>query len=145
MNRTLLSAAILISGLALSADSVPAVAASEPIDDEARAICAEADSRYKKLYADRKRDAGVVIVLQYKYTFCPWDLTVKAGSTVRWINVDKRTSHSVWFKAAGKKESERLFPEEKWEIKFTEPGAYPYLCGPHWEREDMKGTLRVIR
>ncbi|MCW8970140.1 MAG: plastocyanin/azurin family copper-binding protein, partial [Rhodospirillales bacterium] len=60
-----------------------------------------------------------------------------------WINVDKRTSHSVWLKEAGKEESTRFFPEESWEIMFDEPGKYPYLCGPHWDQEKMIGTVTV--
>ena len=72
-------------------------------------------------------------------------MTVKKGTTVRWVNVEKRTSHSVWFKAAGKAESDRLFPEEHVEVTFDlPPGEYPYLCGPHWEKEDMRGTVTVI-
>jgi plastocyanin len=69
---------------------------------------------------------------------------VKQGATVRWINVDRRTSHSVWFKEAGRGESERAFPEELVEMTIDlPPGEHPYLCGPHWEREGMVGRLRV--
>ena len=64
---------------------------------------------------------------------------------MRVINVDKRTSHSVWFKEAGKEESERLFPEEGWSITFGTPGEYPYVCGPHGEQEGMVGKVTVTR
>ena len=89
-------------------------------------------------------DDGVVVVKLYKYTFCPLNVTVKPGTTVRWVNVDKRTSHSVWLKQAGVAESERFFPEEQWEFPFITPGEYPYLCGPHWDQEDMRGFVRVV-
>ena len=106
-------------------------------------ICAKAEKRYADLYPDAKDD-GVVVVKLYKYTFCPRNITVKAGTTVRWVNVDKRTSHSVWLKAAGREESERFFPEEQWEFPFLAAGKFPYLCGPHWEQEDMRGYVMVV-
>ncbi|MBF0247195.1 MAG: hypothetical protein HQL36_03855 [Alphaproteobacteria bacterium] len=80
----------------------------------------------------------------YKYNFCSKSLSVKTGTVVRFVNVDKRTSHSVWFKAWGKDESDRLFPEEYWEMKFDIPGTYPYLCGPHWQQEGMVGQIEVV-
>ncbi|MBT3702515.1 MAG: copper-binding protein, partial [Alphaproteobacteria bacterium] len=52
--------------------------------------------------------------------------------------------HSVWLKQAGEAESERFFPEEQWEFPFITPGEYPYLCGPHWDQEDMRGFVRVV-
>jgi len=116
------------------------------IADEAedKRICEKAGKIYESFDAEYKAKAGEVPVLMYKYTFCPTPLTVKAGATVRWINVEKRTSHSVWLKEAGVKESERLFPEESHTFTFTKPGEYPYLCGPHWEKEGMKGTVTVV-
>ncbi|HJN53335.1 MAG: plastocyanin/azurin family copper-binding protein [Pseudomonadales bacterium] len=113
--------------------------------DEIAAICAVAEERHQAIYDQRSSDADVAVVLMHKHTFCPSDRQIVAGSTVRWINVDKRTSHSVWFKAAAKPESERLFPEEVVEMSFPEPGGYPYLCGPHWESEGMRGRLEVLK
>jgi plastocyanin len=82
--------------------------------------------------------------MMHKYTFCPTSITVKRGTKVRFVNVDKRTSHSVWFKEEGKPESDRLFGEEFTEVLFDGPPAvYPYLCGPHWESEGMTGTVTV--
>ena len=81
----------------------------------------------------------------YKYTFCPHEMDVKQGATVRWVNVDRRTSHSVWFKVIGKPESDRLFSEEKVEMIIDmPPGDFPYLCGPHGEQEGMTGQLTVV-
>jgi plastocyanin len=107
-------------------------------------ICTKAEKRYQKLYGKPSASEDVVIVKMYKYTFCPKSVTVKQGTTVRWVNVDKRTSHSVWFRKKGDNESDRLFPEEKVEMKFDlPPGDYPYLCGPHWQSEGMLGTVTV--
>ena len=72
--------------------------------------------------------------------FLPETLTVKAGTTVRWTNEERRTSHSILFPAEGPLESERLLPEESWQRRFDKPGRYPYTCGPHPE---MKGVVVV--
>ncbi len=123
--------------------SRPGLAGELEVTAEQKKICAKAEQRYKKLYPDAKDDGAVVVKL-YKYTFCPRNVTVKAGTTVRWVIVDKRTNHSVWLKDAGKAESERFFPDEQWEFPFLSPGEYPYLCGPHWEQENMRGYVKVI-
>jgi plastocyanin len=139
--RALLSAAIMMAAGVLACG--PVLAEKLAVSAEQEKICAKADARYQKLYG-HTNDSNVVIVKLYKYTFCPRNVTVKPGTTVRWINVDKRTSHSVWLKEAGKAESERFFPEEQWEFPFVTPGKYPYLCGPHWEQEGMTGYVEVI-
>jgi len=110
---------------------------------ETKRICEKAWKAYESFEVASKAKAGETPVLTYKYTFCPPSLTVKVGTTVRWINVEKRTSHSVWLKEAGVKESERLFPGESHTFTFKSPGKYPYLCGPHWEKEGMVGTVTV--
>jgi plastocyanin len=73
------------------------------------------------------------------YKFLPDILTVKAGTAVRWINREKRTSHSVQFEQGGVR-SDRLFPDESWEHVFHRPGRYRYICDPHSE---MKGLIVV--
>ena len=72
--------------------------------------------------------------------FTPDRVEVKVGTTVRWTNADKRTSHSVIWLGPGGFESERFFPGESYERKFEKPGTYPYGCGPHPE---MKGVIVV--
>ena len=140
--------------LALAAPAtMPAGAEEMPpvpkLEGEKKQICEEAEQRYRKIYgqpSDALKDKGIHVVKMYKYTFCPPSVTIKQGETVRWVNVDKRTSHSVWFRDEGKEESERIFPdpEEKVEMKFDlPPGEYPYLCGPHWQTEGMVGKVIV--
>lgn len=74
------------------------------------------------------------------YKFQPAELKIKAGTTVKWVNNEKRTTHSVLFTGAGGFESERFFPGESWQRVFDKPGSYPYSCGPHPE---MKATIIV--
>ena len=75
-----------------------------------------------------------------KYLFTPPEVSIRVGDTVKWVNREKRTSHSVVFPQEGGRESERMFPDESWERQFTQPGRYPYTCGPHPE---MKGVIIV--
>jgi plastocyanin len=74
------------------------------------------------------------------YRFVPERITVKAGTTVKWTNDEKRASHSVVFPAE-KLESERLMNGDSWQRSFDQPGVYPYTCEPHPE---MKGTVEVL-
>jgi len=141
-----LNACIAALSLAIVTGATGAMAGGSEVkmtEDRQRA-CAKAEKRYKKLYPDAKAEDGVVIVKMYKYNFCPANLTVKKGTLVKWINVDRRTSHSVWLKEAGKPESERMFPEEMFSLKFNEPGPFPYICGPHGEQENMIGFVKVV-
>jgi len=75
-----------------------------------------------------------------KMEFVPQYLKIHAGTTVTWINREKRNNHSVFFQKEGLPESDRLFPGESWQRTFDKPGMYPYLCGPHPE---MTGTVEV--
>lgn len=79
-----------------------------------------------------------VSIQDYKYV--PAELKVKAGTTVKWTNNEKRVSHSVLFTGPGGFESERFFPGESWQRTFDKPGVYAYTCGPHPE---MKGRIDV--
>ncbi|WP_420412138.1 cupredoxin domain-containing protein [Roseibium sp.] len=120
--------------------SVPAIS----LADEAAELCAEAEERYVDIVGQPSSQAeGVTVVTMYKYRFCPEQLTVPVGTTVRWVNVDKRTSHSVHLKEAGEPESDRLFPEEAFEFTFLSAGSQQYLCGPHWETQEMIGMVTV--
>lgn len=84
--------------------------------------------------------AEVVEVRIENYKFIPPELTVKAGTTVRWINAEKRTSHSILWLGAQPAESDRPFPGDTYERRFDKPGTYAYTCGPHPE---MKGVVVV--
>jgi plastocyanin len=130
-------------GLISVGANLEGVTAARADGDEAKAICAKAEERFEELYADMPIDEGTVVIKMYKYTFCPVDLEVPVGTKLRWINVDKRTSHSVWFKESGQEESERLFPDEFVEKTMETPGRFNYVCGPHGEQEGMRGSMTV--
>lgn len=88
-------------------------------------------------------EAGEVVevgIVQMKFE--PQQLRVKPGTTVKWVNREKRTSHSVLFEQEGLPESDRFFPGESWQRTFDQPGTYTYRCGPHPE---MTGVVEVAQ
>ena len=85
-------------------------------------------------------DAQIIQVDIIKYKFTPQEITIKAGSTVRWTNREKRQYHSVWFELLGEPEPEYFFPDESFERTFPTTGTFPYRCGPHPE---MTGVVHV--
>ncbi len=85
-------------------------------------------------------DSDVEVVIG-NMRFEPSAVTIKAGTTVTWVNREKRTNHSVLFEQENNLESDRLFPGETYRRTFDRPGAYPYRCGPHPE---MRGLIEVI-
>ena len=90
--------------------------------------------------------AGEVVEVEIlKYKFVPEEITVKVGTTVRWVNVEKRQYHSVWFREAGDEDSGYFWPEETFERTFDTPGVYPYVCEPHEKDHDMTGVVRVVQ
>lgn len=85
------------------------------------------------------QDAVVRVVID-KYRFEPPAVNVAPGTVVEWVNLEKRTSHSVIVE--GQPESDRLFPGETYRFRFDAPGRYSVRCGPH---PDMMGTVEVTR
>lgn len=89
-------------------------------------------------------DGDTVIIEIKKYKFIPDEITVKVGTAIRWINLEKRQYHSVWFREAGDPVSDYFFPDETYERTFNEPGDYPYVCEPHEKDSNMIGIVHVV-
>ncbi len=89
-------------------------------------------------------DGETVIVETHDFKFKPAELTVKVGTTVRWLNTEKRQYHSVWFRELGEEPGEYFFPEEYVERTFDKPGTYHYVCEPHEKSDGMKGVIHVV-
>ncbi|TMJ92244.1 MAG: amicyanin [Alphaproteobacteria bacterium] len=64
-----------------------------------------------------------------QFAFVPQRITVKAGTTVTWIN-DDDTPHTV---ASSSKlfKSKALDTKDKFSFTFTTPGTYAYFCSLH--------------
>jgi amicyanin len=72
------------------------------------------------------------------FAFSPERITVKAGSTVTWLNADD-TPHTVASSAKMFK-SKALDTNDSFSFTFTTPGVYEYFCSLH---PYMKGTVVV--
>ena len=72
------------------------------------------------------------------FTFNPQKLTVKAGTTVTWTNMDD-IPHAI---AAVSKQfkSKTLDTDDAYSFTFTTPGSYEYFCSLH---PHMTGTVVV--
>jgi plastocyanin len=62
------------------------------------------------------------------FTFAPQKLTVKAGTTVTWINQDD-IPHTVV--STGHFRSKPLDTGDKFTFTFTTPGSFAYFCSLH--------------
>jgi amicyanin len=71
-------------------------------------------------------DAGVDID---QFTFLPRRITVKAGTTVTWINEDD-VPHTIVSSSKVFK-SKALDTADKFSFTFTTPGTYDYFCSVH--------------
>jgi plastocyanin len=72
------------------------------------------------------------------FTFAPDRVTVKAGTTVTWINRDD-IPHTV-ASATRLFKSKALDTDDKFSFTFTTPGTYEYFCSLH---PHMKATIVV--
>jgi plastocyanin len=72
------------------------------------------------------------------FTFNPQQITVKAGTTVTWVNHDD-IPHTATSKT-GVFKSKALDTDDKFSFTFATPGSYPYFCALH---PHMTGTIVV--
>ena len=72
------------------------------------------------------------------FVYNPQQITVKAGSTVTWVNHDD-IPHTVTSKT-GAFRSKALDTDDKFSFTFATPGSYPYFCALH---PHMTGTIVV--
>jgi plastocyanin len=64
------------------------------------------------------------------FTFGPQVLTVKAGTTVTWVNGDD-VPHTVVAADKASFKSKVLDTDDRFAFTFTRPGAYAYFCSIH--------------
>ena len=73
-------------------------------------------------------DTGPQVMID-NFAYSPVPLTIKAGTTVTWINHDD-IPHTV-DSTQGKFKSAALDTDDKFEFRFTEAGEYPFYCRIH--------------
>jgi len=72
------------------------------------------------------------------FAFNPASLTIKAGTTVTWTNLDS-TAHRI-VSDTGAFQSSDLSNGQSYSYTFNKTGSYSYHCGIH---PSMKGTIVV--
>ena len=86
--------------------------------------------------AGHAQDANTITIKNFD--FAPMSLTVKAGTTVTWKNLDGEphtvTSDTGLFRSGG------LDENDSFSFKFDKPGTYKYVCSIH---PRMTGTIVV--
>jgi plastocyanin len=87
---------------------------------------------------------GGAAEVSYKgISIMPADITVKAGTTIRWTNFDA-TLHNVTITSGPVRfSSPALNKGGTYTATFAKPGRYRYLCTFH--PGIMKGTIAVVR
>ncbi len=87
-------------------------------------------------------------VIIQNFAFNPSDLTVTAGTTVRWTNMDS-SEHTATSQTgpgtlipSGVFDSGLLSPSQFYEFTFSTPGTFYYYCQPHGS--SMQGVIRVV-
>jgi len=74
------------------------------------------------------------------FMFQPMTVTIKAGGTVTWVQVDS-VGHSVQSDTGAWPTSAVLMPGQTFSHTFPRAGTYSYICGVHTY---MHGTVNVV-
>jgi plastocyanin len=82
---------------------------------------------------------GNTVAIQ-SFAFSPASLTVKAGDTVVWTNMDS-AQHTVTSDSGSELNSALLANGQTYSHTFTTAGTYPYHCTVH---ASMHGTITVV-
>jgi plastocyanin len=84
------------------------------------------------------RAAEPITISAHNFMFAPASMTVNAGSTVTWTNLDDEP-HTV-VSDVGLFRSGAMDTNESFSFKFDKPGTYHYTCSIH---PRMVGTIVV--
>ena len=88
--------------------------------------------------AEREEESIKAEIKIDNFAFTPTELTVKAGTTVEWVNRDD-IPHVVVSDDKKTFKSKALDTDDKFSYTFTTPGTYSYFCSVH-----PKMTGRVV-
>ena len=89
--------------------------------------------------AQRPSGPGTVAIADF--LFGPEKITVRAGQTISWTNVDD-SPHQVTVQGETTLRTPVVLKGQSTELKFDYPGTYGYICGLH---PGMKGQIEVTK
>ncbi len=87
------------------------------------------------------RPSGPGTVAIAEFLFGPERVTVKAGQTITWTNVDD-SPHQVTVQGATTLRTPIVLKGQSTSLTFNDVGSYGYICGLH---PGMKGTIEVTK
>lgn len=90
--------------------------------------------------------AATVDVSMVNITFQPQTVTINAGDTVRWTNIDSfdhTTTSGTGCAPNGMWDSGTVGPGQSFEVTFNTPGTFPYYCTFHCASFNMVGSVVV--
>lgn len=129
-NYAIILSAFIIVALALFGCSPKTVTDNNSSNSQAQG------GQTQTVISNQVNDANVEIITVKDFSFIPAAITIKKGTTVRWMNQDS-TAHSI---KSDKINSPVFGQGDSFEFKFDESGTYDYICGIH---TSMKGTIIV--
>ncbi|HEX2173838.1 MAG TPA: cupredoxin domain-containing protein, partial [Dehalococcoidia bacterium] len=115
----------------------PPAAAGEQVGTPIAAPAEATETSAPGELADGEASEGTSVEIK-DYAFNPPTLTVPAGSTVTWTNVDA-VPHTATAQD-GSFDSGNLNPGQSFAFTFPTPGSHPYVCQYH---AGMQGTIVV--
>ena len=89
--------------------------------------------------AARLSGPGTVSIAEF--LFGPQKITVKAGQTITWTNVDD-SPHQVTVQGDSTLRTPVVLKGQSTSLQFEHVGTYDYICGLH---TGMKGQIEVTR
>ena len=89
--------------------------------------------------ATRPSGPGTVAIADF--LFGPETITVKAGQTITWTNVDD-SPHQVTVQGATTLRTPVVLKGQSTALQFNDAGSYAYICGLH---PSMKGQIEVVK
>ncbi|MCI4626979.1 MAG: plastocyanin/azurin family copper-binding protein [Candidatus Magnetoovum sp. WYHC-5] len=92
-----------------------------------------------------KEDGVIPVVIMKNYVFEQQNITIKAGETVRWLNLEgsHTTTSGTSCTPDGVWNSGYLQVGQTYDVTFDTPGTYSYYCTPHCAM-GMTGTVTVL-
>ena len=88
--------------------------------------------------------AATQTVANRNFSFMPQQLTINAGQTVQWVQLDAAAHTTTSDAIPPLWASPLLALNESYAFTFTTPGVYPYHCLPHAANTNMHGSVTVL-
>ena len=137
MKQGIILLAITIILIAVCGCTQPPATTPHQINPTTPAITTESQTVVTTLTQQKTPTVSDNTVRIKNLAFDRVNISVKVGSTVRWVNLDS-VPHRILFEDGA--DSTMLAASQSWSRKFDEAGTYKYACTIH---PTMQGTVIV--